>query len=121
MAAGLPAVVTQNGGPSETLQDEHGTYGILVDPLDPHAIADGLTSLTGDETAWQAMQQTGMQRIADHYTWTRTAQGYLREIRDIVENSNTTRQSYPIPTYFQNPDRNDIDPAWLAGMYFSET
>ena len=32
MAAGLPVVVTQNGGPTESLRDKHGTYGILVDP-----------------------------------------------------------------------------------------
>ncbi len=121
MAAGLPAVVTRNGGPSESLQDEHGAYGILVDPHDPHAIAAGLTRLTSDETAWLSMQQAGMQRIADQYTWTRTAQGYLRAIREIVENEDAAQPPYPIPTYFQNPDHDDIDPLWLAERYFSET
>ncbi len=120
MAAGLPAAVSQNGGPSESLQDEHGSYGILVDPHDPNDIADGLTRLTSDETAWQAMQQAGMQRIADQYTWTRTAQGYLRQLRDIVENQTAATPSYPIPAYFQNADHDDIDPLWLAERYFSE-
>jgi sucrose-phosphate synthase len=53
MAAGLPAVVTRNGGPRESLQDEGGVYGILVDPEDPHDIARGLRELVLDETRRQ--------------------------------------------------------------------
>ena len=119
MAAGLPVVVTQNGGPTESLQDEQGRYGILVDPHDPHAIADGLTCLTRDDAAWTTMQQAGLQRVADRYTWTRTAQGYLRALRTIIENKDAG--SYPIPAYFQNAHHEDVDPAWLAEMYFGET
>ena len=119
MAAGLPVVVTRNGGPTESLRDEHGHYGILVDPHNPHAIAAGLCRLTGDAAAWTAMQQAGLQRIEDQYTWTRTAQGYLRALHAIVENNNAA--AFPIPAYFRTPTHQDIDPAWLAGMYFAET
>ena len=45
MAAGLPAVVTRNGGPQESLQDNGGAYGVLVDPEDPGDIARGLLKL----------------------------------------------------------------------------
>ena len=118
MAAGLPVVVTRNGGPTESLQDEHGRYGVLVDPHNPQAIAAGLTRLTRDETAWTAMQQAGLQRIADRYTWTRTAQGYLRALRGIVENQNAAQHAYPIPAYFKTPAREAVNPAWLAEEYF---
>ena len=117
MAAGLPAVVTKNGGPSESLQDAHGQYGVLVDPHDPRDIADGLTRLTRDEAARKTMQQAGLRRVADRYTWQRTAQGYERVIRHMLVDAPGNR-AVPIPTYFQTPARDDIDPAWLAGIYF---
>ena len=116
MAAGLPAVVTKNGGPSESLQDEDGRYGILVDPHDPSDIAAGLVLLTRDEAAWKAMQQAGMQRVADRYTWQQTAQGYLRVIRGILDADGD--RLYPIPSYFQTPAHDDIDPAWLGELYY---
>ncbi len=120
MAAGLPAVVTKNGGPSESLQDAQGRYGVLVDPHDPRDIAAGLVRLTRDEAAWKTMQQAGMQRIADHYTWQRTAQGYGRVIQQML-NDDAENHSHPIPTYFKTPAHDDIDPAWLAGLYFAKT
>jgi sucrose-phosphate synthase len=42
MAAGLPAVVTKNGGPSESLREGDEEYGVLVDPGDPEEVAAGL-------------------------------------------------------------------------------
>jgi sucrose-phosphate synthase len=84
MASGLPAVVTRNGGPRESLQDESGIYGILVDPEDPQDIARGLLELVQDEECRRDMGERGRQRVLDRYTWTRTAQGYLREFHKIL-------------------------------------
>src|ERR687893_1323121 len=52
MAAGLPAVVTKNGGPSESLREGDEEYGILVDPSDPEEVAAGLFSLTENAGRW---------------------------------------------------------------------
>jgi len=47
MAAGLPVIATDIGGPTEVIHD--GTDGLLVAPNDPGAIAAAVTRLrTGD-------------------------------------------------------------------------
>ena len=74
-AAGLPVVVTRNGGPSESLIDEDGEYGVLVDPADPADIAAGLERALTDD--WKRLAEAGRQRVHDRYTWDRTAEGYL--------------------------------------------
>ena len=114
MAAGLPVVVTQNGGPSESLQDHQGRYGILVDPHDPESIASGLTTLAHDEATWKTLQHAGLQRIKSHYTWTRTAQGYLREIENLVAYAGANTPSDDRPT----PSPDNLDRTGLAERFF---
>ena len=46
MAAGLPIVATRAGGVSELISD--GEHGLLVDPHDPAALADGLERILSD-------------------------------------------------------------------------
>jgi sucrose-phosphate synthase len=110
-AAGLPVVVTQNGGPSESLRDEDIQYGVLVDPADPEDIACGLERLLGDEATWTTFAQRGRQRVLDCYTWERTAQNYLRVIKDIVAAPEARRpeELLPIHPYFRKArTENDI-------------
>lgn len=106
MAAGLPAVVTRNGGPSESLYDEETgrEFGVLVDPNDPQDIAAGLLRLLGPDNAWQTFHQAGRQRVLDRYTWERTAAGYLQ----VLEGMRPAQ--LPIPAYFTDP-RTDNDPS----------
>ncbi|MDQ3856194.1 MAG: PfkB family carbohydrate kinase [Chloroflexota bacterium] len=80
MAAGLPAVVTKNGGPSESLREGDEEYGVLVDPTDPMVVSAGLYSLIGNEARWHRFAEAGYQRVLDRYTWQRTAEGYLRAL-----------------------------------------
>lgn len=95
-AAGLPVVVTRNGGPSESLADEAGEYGVLVDPTDPHDIAAGLERALGDE--WDTLAAAGRRRVHEHYTWDRTAEGYLGAVdRALVP---PDRRLLPIDPYF---------------------
>lgn len=118
MAAGLAGVATRNGGPSESLQDEHGEYGVLVDPQDPQDVARGLLRLTAEETEWERVRRAGMQRVRDRYTWTRTAEGYRDVIQAVRAGQDASNRDHPVPAYFSSPDQDDIDRNWLAGLYF---
>lgn len=114
IAAGLPAVVTKNGGPSESLYDADSgrEYGVLVDPTDIDDIAAGLLRLVGPEAEWHIFQQAGRQRVLDRYTWDQTARGYLAALDALLS------RRLPIPAYFWQPRAdNDLDIAalWPAG------
>ncbi|NNF09856.1 MAG: glycosyltransferase [Acidimicrobiia bacterium] len=95
-AAGLPVVVTKNGGPAESLVDKDGGYGVLVDPADPADIAAGLQRALGDD--WKRLAEAGRRRVHDHYTWDRTAEGYLAAVERAGEDGG--RDLLPVHPYF---------------------
>jgi sucrose-phosphate synthase len=111
MAAGLPVVVTRNGGPRESLKDQDEAYGILVDPEDPGDIARGLLELAGNESLRLEMQHRGRQRVLERYTWKRTAEGYLDEFKQIVEEADSGRQGFAAP---ENGGKD-----WLKKLFYS--
>jgi sucrose-phosphate synthase len=114
IAAGLPAVVTRNGGPSESLFDEANgrEFGVLVDPADPAGIAAGLLRLLGADNEWQAFRKAGRERVLARYTWQRTAAGYLAAIQEVLANR------LPIPDYFWHPRRdNELGVESLAAVW----
>jgi sucrose-phosphate synthase len=110
MSCGLPAVVTRNGGPSESLVEGDCEFGVLVDPADLADIAHGLLRLVGPENEWQTFHRAGRQRVLDRYTWERTSEGYLRVIKEMLADQPTLAQDegLPIPAYFSAP-RPDLD------------
>jgi len=113
-AAGLPLVVTRNGGPSESLVEDGTEYGVLVDPGDAGSVAAGLLRALGP--AWDDLAVKGRQRVLDRYTWDRTAQGYLAAIGRAVDAPN--RPELPIPEWFRQPEANQgFGFADLAGLY----
>lgn len=122
MSCGLPAVVTRNGGPAESLFDiQTGReFGVLVDPADPADIAQGLLKALSSPEAWQRYHEAGLERVITRYTWDRTAEGYLAVIQQVLKfGTATTAGKLPIPTYFTNPNpNNEISPAELAKLYF---
>jgi sucrose-phosphate synthase len=118
MSCGLPAVVTQNGGPSESLREGGREFGILVDPSDPQDIARGLLRAFESEEAWKRLQEAGMQRVLSRYTWDRTAEGYLTTIEDMLRGPAYAGQ-VPIPEYFEDPKPDtDIPVSELETLYF---
>ena len=120
-AAGLPVVVTQNGGPSESLRDAEIEYGVLVDPTDPADIARGLLRLLCDPATWAGFAQRGRQRVLDRYTWGRTAQGYLALIEAIVADPKARRPEKLLPIHpcFEDASAaNDITLGELREIYF---
>ncbi len=128
MAAGLPAVVTKNGGPSESLRDGDHEYGILVDPSDPEEVAAGLYSLAGNPERWRRFSEAGYGRVLAKYTWERTAEGYLDAVadREREENTDNSPDRFPtpsarleIPGYFSDPGSEEgASLATLDVLYF---
>ncbi len=86
MSCGLPAVVTRNGGPAESLFDAQTQtkFGVLVDPANPADIARGLLEALSPKKSWRAYQQAGLQRVISRYTWDRTAAGYAATLKQIT-------------------------------------
>lgn len=122
MGCGLPAVVTRNGGPAETLVDEATgrRYGVLVDPTDPEAIARGILELLGSPAKWERYRRAGLERVRTKFTWERTAQGYARVLREICARG-PVPGPLPIPPYFRDPKpENDLPLSWLREIYFGE-
>lgn len=77
-STGLPAVVTNKGGPTESFQEDGRDFGVLVDPYDAQDVAEGLLRALGDE--WPLLAAAGRERVLSRYTWDRTAEGYLAAI-----------------------------------------
>jgi sucrose-phosphate synthase len=129
MAAGLPAVVTKFGGPSESMREGDEEYGILVDPTDPEDVGAGLHTLTSSPERWQRYAEAGYGRVLARYTWERTAEGYLEAISGrksderreesattlhagddpgvVSENGARSPERLQIPSYFTDPASGD--------------
>ena len=90
-AAGLPLVVTQNGGPSESLRDGNKEFGVLVDPANPTDIGHGLERVLADPECWYSFAKLGQQRVLDRYTWDRTARAYIKIIEEVLVNPEAHR------------------------------
>ena len=118
MSCGLPAVVTRNGGPAESMREGEREFAVLVNPAQPREIAEGLLRLTS-ETTWERFRKVGMQRIAARYTWERTAQGYLEVIKDLLAHPKAC--TVDVPPYFLDPrPENEMPLSDLAAIYFPE-
>jgi sucrose-phosphate synthase len=128
MAAGLPAVVTKNGGPSESLREGDEEYGILVDPSDPEEVAAGLYALTASEERWSSYAEAGYERVLARYTWKRTAEGYLEALAgrvtdaapdDVSGGFPTPAARLEVPEYFTNPrSESGVTLEALDELYF---
>lgn len=119
IAAGLPACVTRSGGPSESLYDKEAAteYGVLVDPADPGAIAEGLLRLVGPDNEWERFRDSGRRRVLERYTWETTARGYLGVLASLAKPGVETSGLLPIPSYFAEPGPDtDISIDILRGI-----
>jgi sucrose-phosphate synthase len=125
MSCGLPAVVTKNGGPAESMydQDTERAYGVLVDPADAADVAQGLLKVLSSAEAWQQYHEAGLERVITRYTWERTAEGYLDVISEVLSGQQPAipEKRLPIPDYFSQPTpENKINLDELANLYFAK-
>ncbi|MGD8997802.1 MAG: PfkB family carbohydrate kinase [Anaerolineae bacterium] len=119
IAAGLPAVVTKFGGPSESLRQGDEEYGLLVDPTDREEVSAALYSLVVNEERWRRYAAAGYTRVQERYTWQRTAEGYLRALEEhrSDQESPVTRR-LPIHPYFIDPQpETDVTLEELDDIY----
>lgn len=88
MAAGLPLVLTNNGGLAE-LGDAAGTE--FVDPGDADALAAGLLAVLNDPVRARAMGDHNLQRAREEFTWSVVADT-LEATHDAVARTASARR-----------------------------
>jgi len=79
MAAGLPVIVTDAGGPREIV--DHGINGIRVPPADVGKMADAIVELARDPVVRRQMGERGKQVVARRFTIERNAES----VRNVYE------------------------------------
>ncbi len=121
MAAGMPAVVTKFGGPSESIIEGDQEFGILVDPTDKAEISTALFRITANANLWNQFAEAGYQRVLSRYIWKRTAEGYLENLQKAqksLEDEHQASTHLPLHPYFTNPvPENDITIDELKSLY----
>ena len=111
MAAGLPAVVTKYGGPSESMRSGEEEYGILVDPANHEEVGAGLYRLVGNRDRWQQYAEDGYNRVLERYTWEKTAEGYLEAISGHHRDARAGKHSDQATATLANEQDGDISPS----------
>ena len=81
-ACGLPAIVTNEGGPKETV--EHNVTGLVLAGADPSAWCSAIAELLDDEPRRQRMSRAAIAR-AGRFSLARTFQSFWAEHRAGVE------------------------------------
>jgi phosphatidyl-myo-inositol alpha-mannosyltransferase len=90
MAAGAPIIASNIPGYRDVLA--HGVEGLLVQPQDPAAVADGISQLLANPHVRETMRMAG-QAKARLYDWPRVGAQVLEYYEEVLER----RQSEPTP------------------------
>ncbi|MCC6742879.1 MAG: HAD-IIB family hydrolase [Acidobacteria bacterium] len=81
-ASGLPVVATNDGGPTDIV--ENCRNGLLVDPLDTAAIATALEVALSSHEQWRDWSRSGIKGIRTHYTWSAHVERYVKNLQALV-------------------------------------
>jgi len=81
MSCGLPVAATENGGPSEILEEDGKHYGFLFDPEKTASISEKLKEALSNETDYKRLADLSIRRVLEKYTWEKSAESYLDEIK----------------------------------------
>ena len=72
MASGIPAVATRVGGVAEAVRD--GVEGLLVEPRDPHSLAEAMAALLNDASERARLAAAATARIETDFSIDRAVQ-----------------------------------------------
>ena len=82
MSFGLPAIATTAGGADAVVTD--GETGLLVDPDDPAAVTDAVSTLATDREQLARMGCAARRRYVSHPNWTETTEQVRSFLADVV-------------------------------------
>lgn len=114
-ACGLPLVATENGGPVDIISNCRN--GILVDPVDPGAIAEALLELLENPKRWGEASRNGIKGVRRHYTWKAHATSYVEQVRALIGRPRRELVAWPSGQAARYRDRaifTDIDQTLLG-------
>jgi len=81
-ASGLPFVATEDGGPRDIVANCHN--GLLVNPMDPAAIAAALNQALSDRKQWRQWSKNGVTGVKRHYSWNAHVAKYMKAVRGLL-------------------------------------
>lgn len=81
-ASGLPVVATEDGGPRDIVANCKN--GVLVNPLDPKAIAEAMEFALADLSRWRQWARNGIAGVRNHYTWDAHVKRYLHVVSRLL-------------------------------------
>lgn len=84
-ASGLPIIATEDGGPNDIISNCRN--GLLIDPLDPKAIALALRSALENTKLWRNWARNGVNGVKRHYTWDGHVSKYLNAVNRLLRKS----------------------------------
>ncbi len=86
-ASGLPIVAPNDGGPRDIIANCGN--GLLIEPRDAESIERALLRMLTEPKQWDHWAKQGIEGVHEHYTWSRHAKRYLRDVKEILEHSAT--------------------------------
>ena len=81
-ASGLPMVATNDGGPQEIVRICDN--GLLVDPLEPDAIAASLVEVISDRGQWRRRARSGVRGADRHFSWKGHVAQYVKRVKGLI-------------------------------------
>ena len=82
MACGVPLVQPRRGAFTEIVERTGG--GLLVQPDDPHSLADGILKLATNRELAEDLSANGFQGVREHYTATHMADRVLEAYESVI-------------------------------------
>ncbi len=95
-ASGLPIVATDDGGPTDIINNCRN--GELIDPLSSKAITAALLRVLSNRDRWDELAANGLSGVREHYSWESHTTDYVPEVKRLLL-AKVPEPSVPIPKW----------------------